>query len=60
MVVDADQTPISSHLLVGHAMPRASVIDTPLANEVFNLVDAIWLEDENIAEVRDSVTSPSA
>jgi hypothetical protein len=60
MVVDADQTPISSHPLVGHAMPRASVINTPLAEEVFDLVDAIWLEDENIAEVRDSVTPPSA
>jgi hypothetical protein len=60
MVVDADQTPISSHPLVGYALPRASVIDTPLAEEAFNLVDAIWLEDENIAEVRDSVTPPSA
>jgi len=60
MVVDADKTSISSNPLVGRALPRASVIDTPLAEEVFDLVDAIWLEDENIAEVTDSVTPPSA
>jgi len=60
MVVDADQTPMSSHPLVGCALPRASVIDKPLAKEVFDLVDAIWLGDENIADVRQSVTPPSA
>jgi len=60
MVVDADQTPMSSHPLVGRALPRKSVIDTPLAKEVFDLVDAIWIEDENIAEVKDSVASASA
>lgn len=59
-VVDADKTSISSDPLVGRALPRASVIDTPLATEVFDLVDAIWLGDENIAEVRDSVGPPSA
>src|SRR6267142_4712497 len=47
-VVDADQTPMGSHPLVGRSLPRESVINTPLAKEVFNLVDAIWLEDENI------------
>ena len=60
MVVDADQTPIASNPLVGKALPRANVIGTPLAQEVFELVDAIWLDDENIAEVRESVESPSA
>jgi len=60
MVVDADQTSIASHPLVGRALPRSSVVDTPLAEEVFELVDAIWLEDEHIADVRDSVASPSA
>ena len=59
-VVDADKTSISSDPLVGRGLPRASVIDTPLATEVFDLVDAIWLEDENIAEVRDAVAPPSA
>ena|ERR1043165_537129 len=58
-VVDADKTSISSHPLVGRALSRANVIDTPLAQEVFDLIDAIWLEDENIAEVRDSIIEPS-
>jgi hypothetical protein len=40
MVVDADQTAIASHPLVGRALPRESVLDTPLAHEVFDLVDA--------------------
>jgi hypothetical protein len=60
MVVDADQTPMASHPLVGRALPRESVIDTPLAQEVFKLVDAIWLEDENISEVTNSVPTTSA
>jgi hypothetical protein len=60
MVVDADRTSIASHPLVGRALPRASVINTALAEEVFELVDAIWLEDENIVDVRDSVAPPSA
>jgi hypothetical protein len=60
MVVDADRTSIASHPLVGRALPRASVINTALAEEVFELVDAIWLDDENIVDLRDSVASPSA
>jgi hypothetical protein len=34
--------------VVGRALPRVNVSNTPLAQEVFELVDAIWLEDENI------------
>jgi hypothetical protein len=60
MIVDADQTPMASHPLVGRVLSRESVIDTPLAQEVFNLVDAIWLEDENIAEVAHSVPAVNA
>lgn len=51
MVVDAHQSAIASHPLVGRALPRESVINTPLAEEVFKLVDAIWVDDENITEV---------
>ena len=36
MVVDADKTSISSHPLVGRALPRVDVINTPLAEEVLN------------------------
>ena len=54
MVVDADQTPIAANPLVGRALSRESVIDTPLAQEVFDLVDAIWIEDPNISEITGS------
>ena len=56
MVVDANETPIASNPLVGRALAREEVVGTPLAQEVFNLVDAIWVEDTNIAEITDSVT----
>ena len=52
MVVDANQTPLESHPLVGRALPREQVVGTPLAQEVFDLVDAIWLNDRNISEVK--------
>ena len=60
MVLDADKTHIGSHPLVGRALQRAEVVGTPLAQEVFDLVDAIWLQDENLAEIRDLVDPPSA
>jgi hypothetical protein len=60
MVVDADQTPMASDPLVGRALPRDQVIGTPLAQEVFDLVDAIWLNDGNISEVVESVAPAGA
>src|SRR5689334_19689163 len=55
MVVDANQTPMATHPLAGRSLTREDVVGTPLAQEVFDLVDAIWLNDGNIAEVTDSV-----
>ena len=51
MVVDADETRIASHPLVGRALRRAEVIDTPLAQEVFDIVDFVWLHDDRITEI---------
>ncbi len=51
MVVDADQTSIATHPLVGRTLQRDEVIGTPLAKEVFDLIDFLWLHDERIAEV---------
>jgi hypothetical protein len=51
MVVDADQTRIASHPLVGRALRREEVVDTPLAREVFDIVDFIWLHDDRITEI---------
>ena len=60
MVVDASETSIASNPLVGRALKREEVVGTPLAQEVFELVDAIWLEDANIAEVTDPATPTCA
>lgn len=60
MVVDAHKTSIASDPLVGRALRREEVIGTPLAQEVFELVDAIWLEDTHIAEVTNPVTPTCA
>ena|ERR1044071_1367953 len=56
MIVDADQLRIASHPLVGRALRRDEVVDTPLAREVFDIVDFIWLHDERISEITNART----
>jgi len=51
MVRDAAGRPAASSNLVARALRRTEVIDTPLAQRVFDLVDAVWLQDSRIAEV---------
>lgn len=51
MIVDAAKTRIASHPLVGKALRRDDVIRTPLAQQVFDIVDLIWLHNGRIAEV---------
>jgi hypothetical protein len=48
--------------LCGHALERAEVVGTPLANEVFSLVDSLWLTEPRIEEIRalDSIASYDA
>jgi hypothetical protein len=52
MIIDSEDRPANSRSLCSRALKRADVIGTPLAKEVFQLVDAIWLHDSRIAEVR--------
>jgi hypothetical protein len=52
MVIDAQDRLASMQDLCGRAMRRVEVVSTPLAQEVFTLVDAIWLTDARIAEVQ--------
>lgn len=54
MIVDATDRPVAESELVGHVLLRADVVDTPLAQEVFRIVDAIWLQDSRIAEIVES------
>ncbi len=48
--------------LCGRALERTEVIGTPLANEVFSLVDSLWLTEPRIEEIRglDSIAQPYA
>jgi hypothetical protein len=50
MVVDASDT--SYRNLCGRAMRRAEVVGTPLGQEVFALVDALWASDPRMSDVR--------
>ena len=45
MVIDAGDRPAAKGELVGTALTRADVVGTPLAAQVFALVDAIYEQD---------------
>jgi hypothetical protein len=52
MVIDGQDRLASMQDLCSRAMRRVEVVGTPLAQEVFAPVDAIWLTDARIAEVQ--------
>ena len=51
MVIDASERPTSKSDLVGRALSRSDVLNTPIAGQAFAIVDAIWLHDDRLAEV---------
>jgi hypothetical protein len=51
MVIDSGGRPVASSGLVGKSLARADVVGTPLAQLAFDVVDAIWLQDERIADI---------
>lgn len=53
MVIDSERRPANDPRLCGRALKRVEVIGTPLAKEVFQLVDCIWLQDPRMAAVRE-------
>jgi len=56
-VVDSKHRPVAASELVSKSLARSQVIGTPLAHAAFEYVDAIWLQDERIAElVRSGIT----
>jgi hypothetical protein len=57
MLIDSEQRDISHSELVGKSMARENVIGTPLAKKVFEMVDAIWLCDERITEIKCSTAN---
>jgi hypothetical protein len=53
MVIDAaGRLAAVNGKLAAVALRREEVIGTPLASEVFAMLDAIWLRDDRIAELR--------
>jgi hypothetical protein len=60
MVIDGSSRPSLDSPLVGRPLARADVIDSPLANEVFAVADAILDQDERVEELLEPATpSPS-
>ena len=51
MVVDATGRPTAGSALAATALRRADVVGTPLAGQVFEMLDAIWLQDARIREL---------
>jgi hypothetical protein len=53
MVIDAQERPFAKgQQLFSRGLARTDVIGTPLAAWVFSLVDAVWLGDDRIDEMR--------
>jgi hypothetical protein len=52
MVIDAEHRPVAKENLAGTALKRSEVSGTKIAENAFAIVDAIWLQDERIDEVR--------
>lgn len=51
MVVDSGGRPVASSDLVGKSLAREEVVGTAFAKIAFEIVDAVWLQDDRIAEV---------
>jgi hypothetical protein len=52
MVQDASVRPVGSSPLVSRALDRADVVGHPIAAEVFQICDSIYLADPRINELR--------
>jgi len=48
MVIDASDRKIAESDLAQSAMRREQIIGTPVADQLFALVDAIWLQDDRL------------
>jgi len=51
MVINSGARPVASSDLVAKSLARDEVVGTPLAQIAFDIVDAVWLQDERIAEI---------
>ncbi len=53
MVIGGEGRRTDDRALCGRALSRAEVVGTPLAQEVFALLDAVWLAEPRISEVKE-------
>jgi hypothetical protein len=51
MVIDAQTGSLKDTKLADVLLSRKKIIGTPLATQVFTIVDAIWMKDGRVAEV---------
>jgi hypothetical protein len=51
MVADAADRPADGPELVGRALARSEVVGTPIAQQAFELVDAIWDQDDLLKDL---------
>ena len=54
MIGNADDTSLAKHPLVGHAVRREEIAGTPVAKELFEAIDYIWLHDDRLKDIAKS------
>lgn len=52
MVIDSDHRLLNKRDICSKGLRRVEVVGTPLADQIFAFVDAIWLLDPRVSEVR--------
>jgi len=53
MVIDGEGRRADDRMICKRPMKRVEVIGTPLAQEAFRLVDALWLTEPRVEEVKE-------
>lgn len=53
MVIDAKTRPTANSALISEALSREDVLGTPVADEVYRICDAVYLEEPRLAWLRD-------
>jgi len=51
MIVDAAGRAHADSTLASAALGRNEVVDTPIATQVYEIVDAVWLGDDRMSEI---------
>jgi hypothetical protein len=52
MVIDPTMRPVATNSLVGSALKREEVVGQSIAQNVFAIVDAVFMKDERIREIQ--------